>query len=58
VLTVHGEAVADIVPHRRRSRWLSGDQLRRHLLERSADAGLTADLEELAGERLDTLDDR
>ena len=27
-LTVHGEPVADIVPHARRARWLSGTELR------------------------------
>lgn len=37
VLTVHGEAVADIVPHVRRSRWVPGDLLRRELLGRAAD---------------------
>lgn len=26
-LAVHGEAVADIVPHIQRGRWLNGDQL-------------------------------
>lgn len=37
-LTVHGEPVADIVPHRRRGRWLSGERLRNELADRSADA--------------------
>ncbi|ORV10709.1 type II toxin-antitoxin system Phd/YefM family antitoxin [Mycobacterium celatum] len=54
-LTVHGEPVADIVPHRRRVRWLSGERLRTELAERSADAGLTAELEGLAGQTLDEL---
>lgn len=27
-LSVHGEPIADIVPHGRRTRWLSGAQLR------------------------------
>jgi antitoxin (DNA-binding transcriptional repressor) of toxin-antitoxin stability system len=39
-VTVHGELVADIVPHRRRVRWLSGEHLRTELTERSADARL------------------
>ncbi|PZR66512.1 MAG: hypothetical protein DLM63_09080 [Solirubrobacterales bacterium] len=30
-LTVHGEPVADIVPHGRRTRWLGGAQLREQL---------------------------
>lgn len=54
-LTVHGEPVADIVPHRRRVRWLSGERLRTELAERSADAGLTAELDELSGQTLDEL---
>ncbi|GBE63910.1 hypothetical protein MFM001_03720 [Mycobacterium sp. MFM001] len=54
-LTVHGEPVADIVPHRRRLRWLSGERLRTELAERSADAGLTAELDELVGQTLDEL---
>lgn len=54
-LTVHGEAVADIVPHRRRARWLSGDLLRNELADRSADAHLSVELDELAGQTLDDL---
>ncbi|HYQ78173.1 MAG TPA: type II toxin-antitoxin system prevent-host-death family antitoxin [Solirubrobacterales bacterium] len=53
VLTVNGVPTADIVPHGNRSRWLSGDHLRRQLEERSADAGLRAELDELAGGTLD-----
>jgi prevent-host-death family protein len=55
VLTVHGEAVADIVPHGRRARWLSGDHLRLELADRSADPALRDDLESLAGQTLDEL---
>ncbi|HPY23977.1 MAG: hypothetical protein QG655_1858 [Actinomycetota bacterium] len=55
ILTVHGEPVADIVPHRRRARWLSGDRLRDELAERSADAGLSAELDDLAGQTLGDL---
>jgi prevent-host-death family protein len=54
-LTVRGEPVADIVPHGQRTRWLRGDLLRSELSERSADAGLTAELAELAGATLDNL---
>jgi prevent-host-death family protein len=55
VLTVHGEPVADIVPHGRRARWLSGQQLREQLRDRAADPRLTNELDELAGQTLDTL---
>jgi len=54
-LTVRGDPVADIVPHGRRSRWLSGEHMGRELAERSADPGLTDDLSELAGQTLDEL---
>ncbi|MFC0081444.1 type II toxin-antitoxin system Phd/YefM family antitoxin [Aciditerrimonas ferrireducens] len=53
VLTIHGEAVADIVPHAQRSRWVPGDLLRRDLAELAADAGLRDELEVLAGQTLD-----
>jgi prevent-host-death family protein len=55
ILTVHGEAVADIVPHAQRSRWVPGDLLRRGLAERAADPGLRDDLDALAGQTLDEL---
>ncbi|MBO9534392.1 MAG: type II toxin-antitoxin system prevent-host-death family antitoxin [Solirubrobacteraceae bacterium] len=54
-LTVHGAPVADIVPHAGRSRWLSGADLRDQLATRSADPGLRADLDDLAGQTLDEL---
>lgn len=54
-LTVHGEPVADIVPHERRTRWLSGTQLRQQLADRAADPGLRQQLDELAGQTLDEL---
>ncbi len=54
-LTVRGEAVADIVPHARRARWLAGEELRSHLADRAADAGLARDLDELAGQTVDQL---
>jgi prevent-host-death family protein len=55
VLTVHGEAVADIVPHGQRASWLAGDHLRRELGERAADPALRHDLDVLAGQTLDEL---
>ena len=54
-LTVRGEPLADIVPHGRRARGLSGEQLRDQLRDRAADPGLTRDLDELAGQTLDEL---
>jgi prevent-host-death family protein len=54
-LTVHGEPVADIVPHGRRTRWLSGPWLREQLVSRAADPGLSRELDELAGQTLGEL---
>ena len=54
-LTSRGEPVADIVPHRRRARWLPGGWLREQLDTRQADAGLARDLDELVGGRIDEL---
>ena len=54
-LTVHGEPVADIVPHQRRARWLSGPVLQRELQTRAADPALTGELGEVAGQTLDEL---
>ena len=54
-LTVHGEPVADIVPHGCRARWLSGERLHEELAERSADAALSGELDDLAGQTLDEL---
>ncbi len=54
-LTVHGEPIADIVPHGRRARWLSGPDLRDQLADRAADAALRKDLDELAGQTIDEL---
>ncbi len=54
-LTVHGEPVADIVPHTRRRRWRSGTAIRARLAEHAADASLSRDLDELAGQTLDEL---
>ncbi len=54
-LTVRGKAVADIVPHGERTRWLSGEVVHRELATRAADPGLADDLAELAGQTLDDL---
>lgn len=54
-LTVHGEPVADIVPHGRRTRWLAGSRLREQLGDRAADPALQQELDELAGQTLDSL---
>ncbi len=54
-LTVHGEPVADIVPHGRRARWLAGEHLRQQLRDRSADPALQGELDEFVGQTLDEL---
>jgi prevent-host-death family protein len=54
-LSVHGEPVADIVPHGPRSRWLPGDRLRQQLADRAADPDLALDLDTIAGQTLDEL---
>lgn len=54
-LTVRGERVADIVPHGARTRWLSGSSLRAELATRAADHDLSTELDELAGQTLDSL---
>jgi prevent-host-death family protein len=54
-LTVRGEPVADIVPHGRRVRWLSGAQMREQLERRAADPALTDELEAVAGQTLDEI---
>lgn len=54
-LTVHGNAVADIVPHGRRAQWLAGKQLAIELEDRAADAELADELDMLAGATLEQL---
>ncbi len=54
-LTVHGRPLADIVPHGERTRWLSGEVVRRELATRATDSALADDLAELAGQTLDEL---
>ena len=54
-LTVHGEPIADIVPHGQRTRWLSGPSLHQQLQQRAADPDLSAELDLLAGQTIDQL---
>jgi prevent-host-death family protein len=54
-LTVHGEPIADIVPHGPRTRWLSGPGLCGQLAQRAADPALSRELDALAGQTLDQL---
>jgi prevent-host-death family protein len=53
--TVRGEPIADIVPHRRRMRWLHGAQLQEQLRDRAADSALKRELDALAGQTLSEL---
>ncbi len=53
--TSRGEPVADIVPHRRRARWLPGDWLAEQLWSSQADASLSAQLDDLGGATIDEL---
>ena len=54
-LSVRGEPVADVVPHRRRSRWLPGAWLGKELRTRSADPELRDELDEVVGETVEDL---
>ena len=54
-LTVHGEPIADIVPHGQRARWLSGPSLHEQLQQRAADPDLSTELDLLAGQTIDQL---
>ncbi|HWW90599.1 MAG TPA: type II toxin-antitoxin system prevent-host-death family antitoxin [Solirubrobacteraceae bacterium] len=54
-LTVHGEPVADIVPHSHRVRWLPGAGFREQLQDRAADPGLQHELDMVIGGTLDKL---
>src|SRR5207253_9730499 len=54
-LTSHGEPIADLVPHRRRARWLPGRWLREQLGDRQADPALRRHLDHLAGGAIDEL---
>ena len=52
ILTVHGVAVADVVPHAARDRWVSGPLLWQRLESAQADAQLSEDLARLTGQTL------
>lgn len=53
VLTVHGRAVADIVPHVSRSRWIPGNVIQDRLRGESADYHLRQELDDLLHQTLD-----
>jgi prevent-host-death family protein len=55
VITRRGKPVADLVPHRAEPRWITRSELLEVLRTKSADPGLRADLERLAGETTDDL---
>jgi prevent-host-death family protein len=55
VITRRGKPVADLVPHRIEPRWVTREELLEILRTKSADPGLRADLERLAGETTDDL---
>ena len=56
VITVRGKPVADLVPHRDDApRWISREELVPLLETHSADPGLRADLERIAGDTTDDL---
>jgi antitoxin (DNA-binding transcriptional repressor) of toxin-antitoxin stability system len=56
VITVRGKPVADLVRHRSDSpRWFTRDEVIEIVESNSADPGLRADLERLAGETTDDL---
>ncbi|CAB4696654.1 unannotated protein [freshwater metagenome] len=54
-LTNRGAPIADIVPHRRRTRWLPGDWLAEQLRDKQADPGLRGDLDRLVGDTIDEI---
>jgi len=54
-ITANGRPVADLVPHARTLRWMSRSRFVSEVLTDQADAGLTADLRDLAGDSTDDL---
>jgi prevent-host-death family protein len=54
-ITVDGRPVAVLAPVGRRRRWIAKSEFLPMVLANQADAGLTADLHELAGETTDDL---
>jgi prevent-host-death family protein len=55
VITRRGKPVADLMPHRTESKWITRSELLEALKTKSADPGLRADLERLAGDTTDDL---
>ncbi|MFL5896943.1 MAG: type II toxin-antitoxin system Phd/YefM family antitoxin [Solirubrobacterales bacterium] len=55
VITLRGRPVADLVPHMEQTRWLSPDEVMEIVTKFSADPGLRADLDRLAGDTTDDL---
>lgn len=54
-ITIDGRPVAILAPLGRRSRWVAKSEFASTVLRNQADAGLAADLDELAGEMTDEL---
>lgn len=54
-ITASGRPVADLVPHLRTARWMPRSRFIEFVLGDQADAGLTADLADLAGDTTDDL---
>lgn len=55
VITRRGKPVADLIPHREEARWLGPVEASELVTRFSADPGLRADLERLAGDTTDDL---
>ena len=54
-ITASGRPVADLVPHLRTARWMPRSRFIEFVLGDQSDAGLTADLADLAGDTTDDL---
>jgi prevent-host-death family protein len=55
VIARRGKPVADLVPHKEEARWLGPDEVSELVTKFSADPGLRADLERLAGDTTEDL---
>jgi prevent-host-death family protein len=55
VITLGGRPVADLIPHTEQTRWLGPDEVMEIVTKFSADPGLRADLDRLAGDTTDDL---
>ena len=55
VITRRGKPVADLTPHREQVHWLRPDEVMEIITRFSADPGLRADLDRLAGDTTDDL---